>query len=105
MPKPKQNKRKQQVGSMSEDPAMPKPSYMSLRKRQKATEVDCYCEMTDKWKNMVEICLEDREFSEVHDLIGMFVKESGISCLDHLRKFAKAIDIEVLNQDHMMLIS
>ena len=54
---------------------------------------------------MIEICLEDREFSEVCDLIGMFVKEAGILCLDYLRKFARAINIEVLNQDHMTLIS
>ena len=105
MPKPKQNKRKQQVGSTLEDLAMLKPSYMSLRKRQKAIEVDCYCEMTDKQKNIVEICLEDREFSEVYDLIGVFVKRARILCLDHLKKFARAIDIEVLNQNYMTLIS
>ena len=37
--------------------------------------------------------------------MGVFVKGARIPCLDHLRKFARAIDIEVLNQDHMTLIS
>jgi len=35
----------------------------------------------------------------------VFVKGARIPCLDHLRKFARAINIEVLNQDHMMLMS
>jgi hypothetical protein len=37
--------------------------------------------------------------------MGVFVKGARIPCLDHLRKFARAIDIEVLNQDHMTLMS
>ena len=37
--------------------------------------------------------------------MGVFVKGARILCLDHLRKFARAIDIKVLNQDHMTLMS
>ena len=54
---------------------------------------------------MIEICLEDREFLEVCDLMSIFVRGARILCLDYLRKFARAINIKVLNQDYMMLIN
>jgi hypothetical protein len=106
---PPPSKRKERVGSTSKDltpTPTPIPSRTSPRKRQKkATEIDCDCEMPDDWKNAVEICLEDRGFSEIRNLMSMFVGEgAGVPCLGHLRMFARAIDLEVLNQDHVTLL-
>ena len=48
MPKPKQNKRKQQVRLTLKNSTMLKPSYAFLQKRQKTIEVNCYYKITDK---------------------------------------------------------
>ncbi len=61
--------------------------------------------MPDDWKNVVEICLEDKSFLEIQNLMSTFVREGArVQCLGYLRMFARAIDLEVLNQDHIMLL-